>query len=74
MKIGTLSCWLFGHKFVESRFSIYPEITDFLKGLTNLTSYEGRLPIHGNYHSIPTDYCVRCGIDKEKTNDQTTTN
>lgn len=51
MKIGTISCHLFGHKF---RWSYYdPEKNIGLKpGINGIETSEN------------TKYCIRCGIDK----------
>lgn len=53
MKTGTFLCWLFGHKFAQDKW-----ILDKLA--TKITGWR-----EGNYLKIATNYCVRCGIEKD---------
>lgn len=52
MKIGTFMCWLFGHKFL---------------GHKQYVKYDDTHPDGVRIHRdmFQTDYCIRCGIDKE---------
>lgn len=48
MKIGTIWCWLFGHKFI-----LKVKREEFIDGVWMIKT---------TWHRF--DYCVRCGIDK----------
>lgn len=58
MRIGTFSCWLFGHKF-RGRGLVYdPHYLELAKrGLAS-----GLLTSDYHYSEYRTDNCVRCGI------------
>lgn len=61
IRIGTLACMLFGHKFHGERLEFDPH---YLKGVE--IGVIG-LRSKNDYHMVgfQTDYCVRCGISKE---------
>lgn len=52
MKIGTLECKLFGHRFVQHRYVI---------------DSSARNLFDGNYLNVPINFCDRCGIKKTDT-------
>ncbi len=58
MKIGTLTCILFGHNFLGEAVVYEPHYLDLVKkGMaTMITKYD--------YHteSFRSDYCIKCGI------------
>lgn len=62
MKIGTFSCWLFGHKFYGEKIEFEPH---YLKAAERGV-VSTRLPTDFHMVGFQTDYCVRCGIDKPK--------
>lgn len=54
MKIGTLACRLFGHKFIGQK--------------EELVKDNGILGIITQTHYQAIDYCIRCGIKREELN------
>lgn len=53
VRIGTLACWLFGHKFITQERRI-DEKADGTYKLGVITIWD-----------VQTDCCIRCGIDKD---------
>ena len=60
--MGTLNCKLFGHKFIGEKMEYDPHYLKLVEtGLAGV-----RLSSDYHIERFRIDYCVRCGIDKEK--------
>lgn len=60
IRIGTLACILFGHKFHGERIEFNPHYLKMVEqGMIGTMQC-------GDYHLVgfQTDYCVRCGIKR----------
>lgn len=61
-RVGTLFCILFGHKFIGRGIKYHPHYLELAKtgSVSMLTDSDW------DYEWGPRNYCVRCGINREK--------